>query len=251
MANSVKIAAAVLILGAAACAGSSAEQKKAEAAPAVDYEAQSNKFEAQAQLAQNELNTTKAKLEASEAQLAEVTKARDELAAQAAALDEQKGAAEAKSAQYESLASSLEKEIAAGQIELTELRGRTTVKLKDKVLFSSGSAKLNKEGKTALDAVAAALKDLKEKNILVAGYTDDVKVAKGLPFQDNWDLSTARAVVVVRYLESKGVPPELMAAGGFSQFRPIAPNDTPANRSINRRIEIVLIPVDYVPQDKP
>ena len=149
---------------------------------------------------------------------------------------------EAKSAQYEQLANSLQDQIASGQIEVSEL----TVKLKDKVLFPSGSTALNKEGKAALDKVADAFKDLKDKNVIVAGYTDDVPIKKAA-FKDNWDLSTARAVTVVRYLQSKGVPPEILGAAGFSEYRPLAPNDSPQNRSSNRRIEIALTAADYTP----
>src|SRR5262249_48879227 len=120
---------------------------------------------------------------------------------------------EAKSAQYEQLANSLQDQIASGQVEGSELRGKMTVKLKDKVLFASGSTALNKEGKAALDKVAEAFKDLKDKNVIVAGYTDDVPIKKAA-FKDNWDLSTARAVTVVRYLQSKGVSPEILGAAG-------------------------------------
>lgn len=153
---------------------------------------------------------------------------------------------EAKSAQYEQLANSLQGQIASGQIEISELRGKMTVKLKDKVLFASGSAALNKDGKAALDAVADAFKGMTGKNVIVAGYTDDVPTGKS-GFKDNWDLSSARAISVVRYLQSKDVPPELLGAAGFSQYRPLAPNDSPENRSANRRIEIALTAADYTP----
>src|SRR6266478_6800085 len=92
-----------------------------------------------------------------------------ELTATSARLQQEKGALEAKSAQYQQLASSLEGQIKSGQVELSELRGKMTVKLKDRVLFSSASASLNKQGKAALDAVAAAFKDLKDKNVVVSG----------------------------------------------------------------------------------
>src|SRR5262244_2165062 len=153
---------------------------------------------------------------------------------------------EAKSAQYEQLAGSLQNQIASEQIEISELRGKMTVKLKDKVLFASGSTALNKEGKAALNAVAEAFKGLHDKNVIVAGYTDDVPTGKS-GFKDNWDLSAARAVTVVRYLQSKDVPPEILGAAGFSQFRPLAPNDSAENRSANRRIEIALTAADYTP----
>src|SRR5512137_2127147 len=174
--------------------------------------------------------------------------------AQLKAVADEKAAAEAKAsqlavsnAQREKLAQSLEKQIREGQVEISELKGKMTVKLKDKVLFGSGSAALNKDGKKALDAVAEAFKDLRDRNVVVAGYTDNMPVGKGSAYQDNWDLSTARAVAVVRYLESKGVNPVMLGAVGFSQYRPVVANDTPANRSLNRRIEIALTSADYIP----
>jgi chemotaxis protein MotB len=156
---------------------------------------------------------------------------------------------EAKSSQYEQLAKSLEGQIEAGQVELSELKGKMTVKLKDRILFSSGSAKIGKEGKEALDAVAAAFKDLKGKNVVVAGYTDDVPMGKARGYQDNWALSSARAAAVVRYLASKGVDPRMLGAAGFSEYRPLVPNDSAEGRSQNRRIEIALTAADYQPPE--
>jgi chemotaxis protein MotB len=169
-----------------------------------------------------------------------------ELSATSAKLAEEKGALEAKSAQYQQLASSLQSQIASGQVEISELRGKMTVKLKDRILFSSASASLNKQGKAALDAVAAAFKDLKDKNVVVAGYTDDVPIGSKSGFLDNWALSTARAVNVVRYLQDKGVSPAMLGAAGFSEYRPVVPNTSSANRSQNRRIEIALTAADYM-----
>jgi chemotaxis protein MotB len=162
-------------------------------------------------------------------------------------LQEEKGALEAKSAQYQQLASSLQGQIASGQVEISELRGKMTVKLKDKVLFSSASASLNKQGRAALDAVADAFKDLKGKNVVVSGYTDDVPISAKSGFEDNWALSAARATNVVRYLQSKGVAPAMLGAAGFAEYRPLVPNDSAANRSQNRRIEIILTAADYTP----
>ncbi len=170
-----------------------------------------------------------------------------ELSARSAKLQEEKGALEAKSAQYQQLASTLQSQIASGQVEISELRGKMTVKLRDRVLFSSGSASLNKEGKAALDAVADAFKDLKGKNVVVSGYTDDVPISPKSGFMDNWALSTARAVNVVRYLQTKGVSPAMLGAAGFSEYRPLVPNDSAGNRSQNRRIEIALTAADYSP----
>jgi chemotaxis protein MotB len=167
--------------------------------------------------------------------------------ATSARLAEEKGALEAKSAQYQQLNTSLQKEIASGQVEVSELKGRMTVKLKDRILFSSASASLNQRGRVALDAIAQAFKDLKGKNVVVAGYTDDVPMGAKSGFEDNWALSTARASYVVRYLQEKGVAPAMLGVAGFSEYRPLVPNDSSANRSQNRRIEIALTSADYAP----
>ena len=187
------------------------------------------------------------KTAALEKKSADLEKQLAEANAAAARLQEEKGQLEAKSAQYQQLANSLQSQIASGQVEISELRGKMTVRLKDKVLFSSASAALNDQGKAALDAVAEAFKDLKGKNVVVAGYTDDVPLSKKSGFVDNWALSTARAVNVVRYLQTKGVSPAMLGAAGFSEYRPVVPNDTASNRSQNRRIEIALTAADAPP----
>jgi chemotaxis protein MotB len=235
---------ATLLLFGAGCVTSGKYEKKskeaaASAASAQEASAKAAACEAQVAAVQKELATA-------QEQLAAVATARDELQVKAATLAEQKGALEAKSAQYEQLAGSLQRQIQAGQIELSELRGRMIVKLKDTILFPSGSAKLNKGGSAALDVVAGVFKDMQGKNVLVAGYTDDVPVGAG-QYKDNWELSSARAIAVVRYLASKGVPAPMLGAAGFGEFRPVVANDSPVNRSQNRRIEIALTPADYVP----
>src|SRR5215472_1725292 len=156
-------------------------------------------------------------------------------------LTEEKGQLEAKSKQYEELTSSLNQQIQSGQVELTELKG------KDKDVFPSGSATINKQGRDALDAVAKAFQGLQGKTVVVAGYTDDVPVSSKGHFKDNWDLSTERAVSVVRYLQTKGVDPKMLGAAGFSEYRPLAANNSADGRSQNRRIEIALTAADYTP----
>jgi chemotaxis protein MotB len=196
---------------------------------------------------EKKLGDTQARLTASQQQLGEQRQQLGQLSTAKAQLEQEKGELQQKSAQYEQLAASLKGQIAAGQIEISELRGRMTVKLKDKILFPSGSAALSRDGKAALDAVADAFRNLQDKNVIVAGYTDDVPVSKKGPWKDNWDLSTARAVSVVRYLQSKDVPPIMLGAAGFSEYRPVDSNEAPEGRSQNRRIEIALTAADYAP----
>ena len=236
MRRTVTIAAALLLAG-TGCVTSGKYEKKAKEAEAAA---------ARADEAAAKATACEAKAADLEKQLAAAAQSRDELQVKLASLAQEKSAVEAKSKQYEQLAGQLQGQIKAGQIEISELRGKMTVKLKDKVLFASGSAKLNRDGQKALDAVADVFKDMQGKNVIVAGYTDDVPTSGGA-YKDNWDLSSARAISVVRYLQSKGVPPQMLGAAGFSEFRPVAPNDSPANKSQNRRIEIALTAADYVP----
>lgn len=183
-------------------------------------------------------------LRAARDRLLELQSLVDELSKSKRKLEAAKAELEKKSGEYEQLASSLRTEIDAGRIELMELRGRTTVKMKDKILFASGSATLGADGKDALRKVADALRGMQGKTIRVEGHTDDVPTGTAGPFASNWELSSARALAVVHFLQDGGVDPTRVSGAGFSQYQPIAPNDTPEGRSLNRRIEIVLVPLE-------
>lgn len=147
---------------------------------------------------------------------------------------------------YQELAKKLEKEIQEGQIEITEMKNRLTVTMVDKIIFPSGSAEISKKGKEVLDKVITILKDVKDKRIQVEGHTDNVPIVSKLKerFPTNWELSTARASEVVRHLqESGGLDPKLLSSTGYSEYQPVASNDTEEGRRKNRRIEIVLLPL--------
>ncbi|MCY0998734.1 OmpA family protein [Myxococcus sp. MISCRS1] len=174
-------------------------------------------------------------------QNAQLAALNEELARNSKKLAQAKEELEKKSSEYESLAQSLKSEISEGKIELSELKGRMTVQLKDKILFASGSARVGKEGGEALKKIADALKSVQGKIIRVEGHTDDVPTGGG-QFPTNWELSLARAMAVVRALQDAGVDPTTLSAAGYGQYQPIAVNDSPENRSLNRRIEIVLAP---------
>ncbi len=185
---------------------------------------------------------------------AKVTQLNDELASlrkdrarSDEALAQAREELEKKSSQYDQLAQSLKEEIKAGKIELSELKGRTVVKMKDRILFSSGSVAINPEGQAALAKVAQALKDVEGKLIRVEGHTDDVPTDPKGPFPSNWELSTTRALAVVRLLQEQGVPATRLSAAGYGEYRPIASNKSPQGKSLNRRIDIVLAPEEQAP----
>jgi chemotaxis protein MotB len=190
------------------------------------------------------LTQKESELRAARDRLVELQALVDELSKSKRKLEAAKAELEKKSGEYEQLASALRGEIEAGRVELMELRGKTTVKMKDKILFASGSATLGADGRDALRKVAQALRGLTAKAIRVDGHTDNVPTGTSGAFATNWELSSARALAVVRFLQESGVDPTRLSAAGFGEFQPIQPNDSPEGRSLNRRIEITLVPIE-------
>src|SRR5262249_42642608 len=115
------------------------------------------------------------------------------------------------------------------------------IALPNDILFDSGQTAVKPDGKTALAGVAQALGTVSDRDFLVAGHTDNVPIRTAL-FPSNWELSTPRAVEVVHLLVADGMNPKVLAAAGYGEFDPVAPNDTAEHRAQNRRIEIVLQP---------
>jgi chemotaxis protein MotB len=143
---------------------------------------------------------------------------------------------------YKGLIDSLQAEVKSGQIEIEQLKGRLQVRATDRVLFDSGSAEIKPAGRAVLTKVATGIKGMTDREIRVEGHTDSVPI-KGTRFASNWDLSVARAVTVAKFLAAGGVPTKNLAAVGYGENRPIASNDTAEGRQRNRRIEIVLVPL--------
>jgi chemotaxis protein MotB len=141
------------------------------------------------------------------------------------------------------LLAELQQEIADGKIQVERLRGQLTVDMVDELLFDSGEADLNSAGMKVLKRVGAVLKKAQDRQIIVHGHTDNVKIVGRLAktFPTNWELSAARAVNVARFLQDEvGIDPERLSAIAFSEYRPRADNSTREGRQKNRRIEIVL-----------
>lgn len=159
--------------------------------------------------------------------------------------EKEKAVAELKKT-YTNLVDELKDEIKKGEIAVTQLRDKLSLSMVDKILFDSGSADVKKDGKKVLDRVAEILRKVTDKQIRIEGHTDNVKIGPRIAkkFPTNWELSNARATNVVRYLQEKGVDPKLLSPAGYAEYKPIESNDTEEGKSKNRRIEIVLIPVD-------
>lgn len=147
----------------------------------------------------------------------------------------------------EELSRSLKDEIAKGNITIQQVRDRLTINMVDRVLFDSGRADIKPAGLKVLKQVSDVLNKISDKQIRIEGHTDNVPISTKLQdkFKTNWELSTGRATIVVRYLiDQGGVQREVLSAVGYADTHPIASNDSEEGRSSNRRIEIVLYPKD-------
>jgi chemotaxis protein MotB len=145
---------------------------------------------------------------------------------------------------YKDLLEEMKGEIAQGQITITELKGKLTMDVVDKILFASGEAAVKKEGLEVLKRVVDILKNMQDKNIRVEGHTDNVKITSKLAkvYPSNWELSAARAINVTKYLQQQGIDPAILSATAFGEYQPLADNSTPEGRAKNRRIAIILLP---------
>lgn len=121
--------------------------------------------------------------------------------------------------------------------------GKVYVSLAEQLLFGSGSIDVDQKGVSALQQLAKAIKDQKDINITVEGHTDNVPISKKSTYmQDNWDLSVMRATAITRILTKAGVAPKQITASGRGEFLPLAGNNTPQQKQMNRRTEIIITP---------
>jgi chemotaxis protein MotB len=157
------------------------------------------------------------------------------------------------------MAKGLEDEMRAGlqsrDVTISNLQGKLTVSILDRVMFDSGEAVLQPDGEAVLRKIAGILAGHPELKIQVIGHTDNVPIHTR--FASNWELSTARALAAVHFLTEKaGVDPRRLGAVGYGEYRPLADNSTPEGRARNRRIAITILPdelsgADAVPPAKP
>ncbi len=142
---------------------------------------------------------------------------------------------------YAQFVNRLKTMIDGGQLTVSIEQGRIVINLPNNVLFKSGSANLNPEGKEALTQIASVLDQFSDRRFQIEGHTDN-KPIKSSRFPSNWELSTSRALTVVHLLTDMNVAPENISAAGFGEFRPRVDNETEEGRQLNRRIEIIMLP---------
>ncbi len=172
----------------------------------------------------------------------ELATAKAELSQDVQAKDEQIAALRG---EFDELQEKMKAEIEKGNIRLSQDQGRIKVDMVDEILFDVGEASISTQGEEVLSRVGAVLARMADKRIQVSGHTDDLPISPRLAdrFPTNWELSAARAITVVRFLEERArVPGRRLVAAAHSQFDPISANKTASGRARNRRIEILLTP---------
>ncbi len=176
-----------------------------------------------------------------EKQAAELDTLRNKLNEAEARVRELAEEKEAATKTQHSLEDEMRRALESKEVTISELRGKLTVNILDRILFDSGEADLKAEGQQIMEKIAGVLGQHTNRQVHVIGHTDDVPIRR--KFASNWELSTARATAAVRFLQERaGFDPQRLGAVGYGEFHPIAPNSTAEGRAKNRRIEVVILP---------
>ena len=169
----------------------------------------------------------------------------EKLAEREATINKLQAEVDAQNARLQSLLNSVKDALlgfSSDELTVTEKNGKIYVAMSDKLLFESGSAQVNKQGKEALGKLAEVLKKQHDIDVFIEGHTDN-KPIKTVQFKDNWDLSVVRATSVVRILtKDYGVNPLQILPCGRGEFMPVDNTETVEGRAHNRRTEIIMAP---------
>jgi chemotaxis protein MotB len=169
---------------------------------------------------------------------------KEKLAQSEARIDELQKESERATQSHRSLEDEMRAALESKDVTISQLQGKLTVNILDRVLFDSGEAELKPDGESVLRKVAAVLGQHPNVKLHVIGHTDNVPIRAGARnrFASNWELSTARAAAAVRFLSEKaGVDPRRLGVVGYGEFRPVADNSTAEGRARNRRIAITIL----------
>jgi chemotaxis protein MotB len=153
---------------------------------------------------------------------------------------------------HQSLEDEMRAALESKDVTISQLQGKLTVNILDRILFDSGEADLKPDGAAVLRKVAAILAQHPNLKVHVIGHTDNVPIKPSARsrFPTNWELSTARANAAVRFLcEKAGVDPRRLGAVGYGEFRPVADNSTAEGRARNRRIAITILSEEMAGSD--
>ena len=177
-----------------------------------------------------------------EGKLAQASTSLDASQDELTTLRAQKAEQEKRLAAIENFQKEFAKMTSAGQVKVSARRGSLVLSLPAEVLFPSGVADLSEDGKLKVLEVGLTLKKFPDRRFLVIGHSDTQPLPKTSVFKDNWELSTARALTVTRFLVQAGMDSKNLLPAGSGEHDPIAPNNNAKDMQRNRRIEIALMP---------
>ncbi|HBK78168.1 MAG TPA: hypothetical protein DDZ83_00520, partial [Nitrospinae bacterium] len=182
------------------------------------------------------------KLAAAKGMLAEMEESRRRVEERALLLSTKVQSETRRARKLERDVADLSRKLASQQITLRRTKKMLRIDIIDRILFDVGQARIKEEGLAALDRIVAFIKKYPGRATRVEGHTDNMPISGALArrYPTNWELSAARAIRVVRHLQSKGVPPGRLSATARSFYRPVVSNDSAAGRSKNRRIVILM-----------
>jgi len=163
-------------------------------------------------------------------------------------LKRMRAASEARNAQYRKILEKLHKMIDAGTLQVKVRNGRMLVQMPSDVVFPAGSTRIKPEASEAITALAQTIREFPDRKFQVVGHSDATPIHTAR-FPSNWELSTQRAIEVVKLMIEAGVPPEMLSAAGQAEFDPIVPDaQDPEDLATNRRVELVFMPsIDELP----
>ncbi|MDI6792359.1 MAG: OmpA family protein [bacterium] len=136
--------------------------------------------------------------------------------------------------------------VARAEMELRQEKRGLVISLLNKIVFDSGKTQIKPEAREVLGKVAEIANRYSNRPLLIEGHTDNIPINTA-QFPSNWELSVLRAATILRYLISNHeVNPEQLSAAGYAEYRPVDSNETGEGRERNRRVEIILLPEDFV-----
>jgi chemotaxis protein MotB len=181
------------------------------------------------------------KLGLSDKERGKLVKDREATEAELAELRKQREAAEKRLQAFRDLKQRFAKLVDTGKLKVVFRKGQMILELPSGILFPSGQAELTPAGQTALTEVLTVLGEFKDRRFAIAGHTDTDPI-KSKKFKSNWELSTARAQTEQQFMINAGFRATNGAAVGIGEYFTVAANASEANKQLNRRIEIILVP---------
>ncbi len=171
----------------------------------------------------------------------ELSEEQEKLARELEELRKMKAATERRNADYRTLLEKLAAMIDSGTLEVKIRNGLMQVQMASDVVFPSASVQIKPQAKQAIKELAATISTFAGRRFQVMGHCDPTPINTAR-FPSNWELSTQRAVEVVKLMIEAGVPPEMISAAGAAQYDPVTENETQEGKTQNRRVEIIFLP---------